>query len=129
MSDAPAKIVIDKISNASGADDGLRVRIHATLESGEAAHIDMPYKLVPSALQALLAADEAARVDRRKAGIVRTDDAGFAMDIEACHIATTSRPDHIGLGFRMKSGGIMGFAIPKKDVLRMAELLKKTAEG
>jgi len=124
MSGEPASIVVNEIKKVSGIDRGLSVCLHA--ESGR---VVFPYKVVATAVQALLMGDELARAERRREGTSAPDDAGFALDIKGFKVAPTSRATHVGLGFQLKQGGVLGFAVSREDALSMAELLRKIATG
>ena len=129
MAEEPASIVVHEIRKVSGIDRGLSVCLQTASRTGAPARLAFPYGVVAAAVQALLAGDELARAERLRAGTSAPGDAGFALDIKGFHVAPTGRATHVGLGFQLKHGGVLGFAISREDALRMAELLRKLAAG
>lgn len=127
MSGEPASIVVNEIQKVSGIDRGLSVCLQAAAPGGEPVRVVFPYGVVANAVQALLMGDELARAERRRAGTSAPGDAGFALDIRGFKVAPTSRATHVGLGFQLKQGGVLGFAVSREDALSMADLLRKIA--
>jgi len=127
MSAESASIVVQEIKKVSTIDRGLGVCLHGESQGGDAARIAFSHKVVATAVQALLAGDELARADRRKAGTAAADDVGFALEIGGFHVTPTKREAQVGLGFRLKHGGVLGFALGREDALRIAELLRNWA--
>ena len=127
MSAESASIVVQEIKKVSAVDRGLSVCLHAQSESGDAVRVAFPHNVVATAVQALLAGDELARGDRRKAGTAAVDDVGFAFDISDFRVTPTKREAQVGLGFRLKHGGVLGFALGREDALRIADLLRDWA--
>ena len=127
MAEEPASIVVHEIRKVSGIDRGLSVCLQAVSPKGEPVQVVFPYGVVATAVQALITGDELARAERRRAGTSAPGDTGFALDIMGFSVAPTSRAAHIGLGFQLKHGGVLGFAIPREDALRVADLLRKAA--
>jgi hypothetical protein len=127
MAEEPASIVVHEIRKVSGVDRGLSVCLQAASQDGEPVRVVFPYGVVATAVQALLTGDELARAERRRAGTSAPGDTGFALDIKGFNVAPTSRATHLGLGFQLKHGGVLGFALPREDALRLADLLRKLA--
>ena len=127
MSGEPASIVVHEIKKVSGIDRGLSVCVHAASPKGEPVRVVFPYGVVATAVQALLAGDELARAERRRASTIAPGDAGFALDIKGFKVAPTSRATHVGLGFQLKGGGVLGFAVTREDALSIADLLRRFA--
>ena len=127
MAEEPASIVVHEIRKVSQIDRGLSVCLQAASQEGEPVQVVFPYGVVATAVQALLTGDELARAERRRAGTSVPGDTGFALDIKGCNVAPTSRATHIGLGFQLMHGGVLGFAVPREDALRLADLLRQQA--
>jgi hypothetical protein len=122
------KIVVHEMKKVSAIDGGLNVCLHAATPTGEPMQVVLPHNAVATAVQALLAGDELARGERRKAGGAAADDVGFALEIGGFHVTPTKREARVGLGFRLKHGGVLGFALSREDALRVADLLTKWAK-